>query len=104
MLVIPTPELTDYQDLYEVEARLGSNDYLLRLAWDGSRWFIDVLLSDTLEPLTEGAPLTLWRPVLVYCTHASRPAGEIMLISSTEDTTEAQRADLGARCVLVYVA
>ena len=103
VLLIETPTLETYQDLYEIEVPLGVRSYVLRLSWSGTLWYVDVLLANTLEPLALGAPLTLYRPVLLYCTHPERPQGEIMAISETPDWSEGSREDLGARMRLVYV-
>jgi hypothetical protein len=102
MLLVETPDLDPVQDTYEMEAQLSGVPYILRLEWSGSRWYLDLLTSER-EPLVTGQPLVLWRPVTLLCTDPGRPAGHLLLASETDDQSEATRADLGARCRLMYV-
>lgn len=101
MLLIPTPELDPVQDVYEFECALAGRSYVLRVEWSGTLWYLSVYAEST--PLIEGQPLTMLRPVLLYCTSPLRPPGEIMLYTAGTDLSEAEREDLGGRCLLCYL-
>lgn len=85
-------------------ATLDGSDYLFffRLNAREGYWYFDLLDFEG-EPVQLGTKVVSNMPLLLHCTAANRPPGELFAVDTSDHPIDPGRGDLGVQVSLAYL-
>ena len=85
-------------------ANLSGTLYILEFRWNprSQQWFLDMYDLNKIAVINGAALCTDW-PILIHCSSAIKPSGQLMLIDTSGKGAPCTARDLGGRYKLVYV-
>jgi len=104
MLILPPTDLDEQYPIHDYQVDLEGSVYRYVLTYRERQesWYLDLYGSDD-SALIMGKRLSINWPILTGHVNAGLPPGQILLLDSSASEAECSYADLGNRCLLVYV-
>ncbi len=102
MAIIEIPLRNDL-DHYEFSVDLDGKAYLFEIFWNtrNETWHLTIKSDDT-TVLVAGIPLLVNSNLLERFELASLPPGVLSLLEISGSNLDAEKSDLGVRCILIY--
>lgn len=96
-------ELEQYPD-YEFRTDLGETEYLIRLHYleRFDSWLIDLLDSNE-DPIIEGLPVVLGKPLLSQIVDVRKPAGDLIFLQLGNDNVPPNYDGFGTKYLLFFM-
>lgn len=102
MAIIEIPLRSDL-DHYEFSVDLDGKAYLFEIIWNtrNETWFLTIK-NDEDTPIVAGIPLLVNSNLIARFERDELPPGVLTLLEVSGSNLDAEKADIGARCVLIY--
>jgi hypothetical protein len=103
--MVQIPTLIDGTQSYTEQVELDGVTFRFVFNWNvrEGRWYFD--LNDIADnPVVSGRAVTLNTPLLGYLRRStSYPAGDLIVIDTSNSNTDASLTDLGDRVIMLYI-